>query len=112
MLNSADHYCYSHSQNQDEFLRLGKVSWYVDSFSISNGGFWSSWGKAHKYFLLKPTFLSSIAVFELGSLIYGAAPSSTSPIIGRVIQGLGAAGKGTGTYTSLLLWLNRPSVPL
>lgn len=66
---------------------------------MTNGGFQSSWGKAYKYFPLKITFLLSIFVFELGSLICGVAPSSTALIVGRAIAGLGAAGIGTGAYT-------------
>lgn len=66
---------------------------------MTNGGFQSLWGKAYKYFALKTTFLLSIFVFELGSLICGVAPSSTALIVGRAIAGLGAAGIGTGAYT-------------
>jgi len=83
----------------DEFHGLDKVSWYGSAFFMTNGGFQSSWGKAYKYFPLKITFLLSIFVFELGSLICGVAPSFTALIVGRAITGLGAAGIGTGAYT-------------
>ena len=66
---------------------------------MTNGGFQSSWGKAYKYFNLKFTFLTSVFVFELGSLICAVARDSTTFIIGRAINGLGAAGIGTGAYT-------------
>lgn len=66
---------------------------------MTNGGFQSSWGKAYKYFNLKFTFLASVFVFELGSLICAVARDSTTFIIGRAINGLGAAGIGTGAYT-------------
>ena len=66
---------------------------------MTNGGFQSSWGKAYKYFDLKYTFLASIFVFELGSLVCGVAPNSTALIAGRAVAGLGAAGIGTGAYT-------------
>jgi MFS family permease len=48
---------------------------------------------------LKITFLISIAVFELGSLICAVAPNSTALIVGRAIAGAGAAGIGSGAYT-------------
>jgi MFS family permease len=83
----------------DEFHGLDKVSWYSAAFFMTNGGFQSSWGKAYRYFPLKFTFLTSIAVFELGSLICAVAPNSTTFIVGRAINGLGAAGIGTGAYT-------------
>ena len=66
---------------------------------MTNGGFQSSWGKAYKYFDLKYTFLASIFVFELGSLVCAVAPNSTALIAGRAVAGLGAAGIGTGAYT-------------
>ncbi|QVM07465.1 hypothetical protein D8B26_002165 [Coccidioides posadasii str. Silveira] len=66
---------------------------------MTNGGFQSSWGKAYKYFPLKMTFLLSILVLELGSLICAGAPNSTTLIASRAISGLGAAGIGTGAYT-------------
>lgn len=63
------------------------------------GGFQSAWGKAYKYFPLKTSFLISIFIFELGSLICGVAPNSVALIVGRAIAGLGAAGIGSGAYT-------------
>ena len=63
------------------------------------GGFQSAWGKVYKYFPLKISFLISIFIFELGSLICGVAPNSTALIVGRAIAGLDAAGIGSGTYT-------------
>ncbi|KAI5458814.1 major facilitator superfamily domain-containing protein [Mariannaea sp. PMI_226] len=83
----------------DEFPGLDKISWYSTAFFMTNGGFQSSWGKAYKYFPLKFTFLTSVFVFELGSLICGVASNSTMLIIGRAINGLGGAGIGTGAYT-------------
>lgn len=83
----------------DEFHGLGDVSWYSSAFFMTVGGFQSTWGKAYKYFPLKITFLLSIFVFELGSLICGVAPNSKALIVGRAIAGVGAAGIGSGAYT-------------
>lgn len=66
---------------------------------MTNGGFQSSWGKAYKFFPLKATFLASVFTFELGSLVCAVAPDSTALIVGRAVNGLGAAGIGTGAYT-------------
>ena len=82
-----------------EFHGLDDVAWYSAAFFMTIGGFQSAWGKAYKFFPLKLTFLVSIFVFELGSLICGVAPSSTALIVGRAVAGLGAAGIGSGTYT-------------
>lgn len=63
------------------------------------GGFQSSWGKAYKYFPLKATFITTVCLFEIGSLICGAAPNSTALIVGRSIAGMGGAGLSTGGTT-------------
>jgi len=49
-------------------------------------------------FNMKWTYLASLAMFELGSLISGVAPSSKVLIIGRAIAGLGSAGILTGSF--------------
>lgn len=61
--------------------------------------FQSTWGKAYKYFPLKASFLVSIFIFELGSLICAVANSSTTLIVGRAIAGAGGAGIASGSYT-------------
>ena len=47
------------------------------------GGFQSASGKFYKYFPLKISFLASIVIFEMGSLICGVAQNSTTFIVGR-----------------------------
>ncbi|EHK99011.1 putative HC-toxin efflux carrier TOXA [Glarea lozoyensis 74030] len=66
---------------------------------ILDASFQSTWGKAYKYFDLKPVFLLGIAIFELGSLICGVSPNSAVLIVGRAITGLGAAGILGGCFT-------------
>ena len=63
------------------------------------GGFQSSWGKAFKYFPLKAAFVTTVAAFEVGSLICGAAPNATALIVGRALAGMGGAGIATGGTT-------------
>jgi len=53
-------------------------------------------GKLYTHFNIKLIFLSAIAIFELGSLICGAAPTSKALIVGRAIAGLGSAGVFNG----------------
>ncbi|PNP39012.1 hypothetical protein TGAM01_v205308 [Trichoderma gamsii] len=83
----------------DEFQGLDKAGWYGAAFFMTVGAFQSTWGKAYKYFPLKTTFILSIIIFELGSVICGAAPNAEALITGRAIAGLGAAGLGAGAYT-------------
>ncbi|KAH7406343.1 major facilitator superfamily transporter [Phaeosphaeria sp. MPI-PUGE-AT-0046c] len=61
------------------------------------------WGKAYKYFPVKPVFLSSIAIFELGSLLCALAPNSDAFIAGRAITGTGCAGTFSGCFIIIAL---------
>lgn len=51
--------------------------------------------------------LSAIVLFEIGSAVCGAAPSSTAFIIGRAIAGLGSCGIFSGAIVVIA-----SSVPL
>jgi MFS family permease len=56
-------------------------------------------GKLYTHFPTKWTFLAFFAVFEVGSILCGAAVSSVMLIVGRAIAGLGAAGIIVGAIT-------------
>lgn len=55
----------------DEFHSLDQVGWYGSAFFLTLASFQSTWGKLYKYFALKPVFLASVFVFEVGSLMCG-----------------------------------------
>lgn len=96
----------------DEFGGLEDVAWYSAAFLMTIGGFQSPWGKVYKYFPLKMTFLVSIFIFEVGSLICGVAPNSPTLIVGRAIGGFGAAGIGLGAYTIIAFSASPQKRPL
>lgn len=58
-------------------------------------------------FHIKWSYLLSMFMFMLGSLICGVAPSSATLIIGRSIAGFGSAGILTGSFLIVAI-----SVPL
>ncbi|KAJ4859725.1 major facilitator superfamily domain-containing protein [Trichoderma breve] len=80
----------------NQFHGLEDQAWYSAIYLMTSGGFQSTWGKIYQYFPPKMSFIGAMAVFEIGSLICGAAPSSTVFIIGRTIAGIGAAGVSSG----------------
>lgn len=73
--------------------------------------FQSLWGKAYKYWPIKLVYLLSIILFEVGSVICGAAPSSTALIIGRAIAGIGGAGISSGSYLIVAISAPPSKVP-
>lgn len=80
----------------DEFGSVSQVSWFGSAYFMTTAGFQSSWGKAAKHFPLKVVFLSAIAVFEVGSLLCGVAPSTEAFIVGRAVAGIGCGGVASG----------------
>ncbi|KAF3764671.1 MFS general substrate transporter [Cryphonectria parasitica EP155] len=56
-------------------------------------------GKIYTHFNLKWSFLFFFGVFELGSVLCGAAVSSNMLIVGRAVAGIGAAGLINGSIT-------------
>jgi MFS family permease len=49
-------------------------------------------GKFYTFFSIKTVYLISIFIFEVGSALCGAAPTSPALIVGRAIAGVGSAG--------------------
>jgi MFS transporter, DHA2 family, glioxin efflux transporter len=95
----------------DQFHSLDQVGWYGSAFFLTLAAFQSTWGKAYKYFPLKTSFLVSIFIFEIGSLICGVAQSSTTLIVGRAIAGVGGAGIASGSYFSARLTASNTLAP-
>jgi fucose permease len=83
----------------DEFDGLNMVSWFGSVYFMSFGGFQPASGKFFKYFPLKASYLISIFIFVIGSLISGVSQNSVTFIVGRAFAGVGAAGVATGAFT-------------
>lgn len=72
---------------------------------------------AHTDCQVKWAFLAAIFVFELGSLICGVAPNSSTLIGGRAIAGCGVAGIFSGalvilSFSSMLTCVRTPAHPI
>ena len=59
------------------------------------------YGKLFTFFSVKYVFLIAVLIFEIGSAVCGAAPSSVVFIVGRAIQGIGGAGIFSGAVSML-----------
>lgn len=79
-----------------EFGSLRDVGWYVSAYFLTNCAFQLLYGKLYTLYDVKPIFIGAMAIFEIGSLICGVAPSSPVFILGRAIAGLGGAGTFSG----------------
>ena len=80
----------------DAFNAVDDIGWYGSAYFLTTCAFQLFYGKLYTHFSIKFIFLFAISLFEIGSLICGVAPSSTTLIVGRAIAGLGAAGIFSG----------------
>ncbi|KAF7191068.1 MFS gliotoxin efflux transporter gliA [Pseudocercospora fuligena] len=87
----------------DDFQSLDDVGWYGSAFFMTLAAFQSMWGKGYKCFSVKYTYLLSMVVFEIGSLICAVAQNSETLIAGRAIAGAGGAGISAGSYIIVAL---------
>ena len=91
----------------DEFHSVGDIGWYGSAYMLTTASFMLVCGRLYRFYDLKWVFIMFILVFEVGSAVCGAAPSSLAFIIGRAIAGLGASGIQTGAMLIII-----PMVPL
>lgn len=68
------------------------MGWYISAYTLGAATFQPLSGKLYTYLPTKLVFLSFLFLFEVGSLVCGAAPSSAALIIGRAIAGMGVSG--------------------
>ena len=80
----------------DEFRSIDDIGWYGSAYLLTMCSFQLLMGKVYKFYPVKPVFLAGVLLFEIGSAICGAAPSSTVFIVGRAIAGLGSSGMFSG----------------
>lgn len=80
----------------DQFKALNDVGWYGSSYLLTTCATQLLYGKFYTFYSIKWVYIIALGIFELGSLICGVAPNSTTLIIGRAIAGVGAAGIFSG----------------
>ncbi|KAL8954074.1 MAG: hypothetical protein Q9222_000131 [Ikaeria aurantiellina] len=76
----------------DRFNSLNDVGWYGSAYLLTTCAFQLMFGKFYTFFSIKWVYLIAIGIFELGSLVCAAAPTSVALIVGRAIAGVGSAG--------------------
>ena len=76
----------------NEFNSLDDIGWYASSYLITACSTQLIFGRLYSFYSPKAIYLASIALFEIGSTLCGAAPNSKAFIVGRGIAGMGSAG--------------------
>ncbi|PSS25083.1 hypothetical protein M430DRAFT_96323 [Amorphotheca resinae ATCC 22711] len=83
----------------DRFHSLPDIGWYASAYMFGSAAPQLLTGKIYTHFNTKWTYLTFFSIFELGSLLCGAAASSSMFIVGRAVAGFGAAGIIIGALT-------------
>lgn len=81
------------------FNSLDDVGWYGSSYLLTTTSLQPSFGKVYTYFNVKWTYISALIIFEVGSVLCGAAVNSEMLIVGRAVAGTGAAALFSGGMT-------------
>ncbi|KAI2463743.1 MFS general substrate transporter [Annulohypoxylon bovei var. microspora] len=84
-----------------EYGSVKDIGWYGSSYLLTSTALQPVYGKVYRIFDVKHAFLGAVAVFEVGSLVSAAAPSSTVFIVGRAVAGMGSAGLFSGSIVIL-----------
>ncbi|KAF7888411.1 uncharacterized protein EAF02_002952 [Botrytis sinoallii] len=96
----------------DHFKSTGDIGWYGSSYLLTKAALQPSFGRIYSIFSIKYTFLTAIAIFELGSLLCATARSSNMLIVGRAIAGAGVGGLFTGSIIIVVYSLPLRKRPL
>lgn len=80
----------------DTFHSLSSLGWYASAYMLSSSATQLLFGRLYLVFSSKAVFLSALVLFEAGSVLCAAAPSSAAFIAGRAVAGAGAAGVFSG----------------
>lgn len=96
----------------NHFQSFSALAWYAPSYLFGLCAFQLPFGRVYKDFPTRPTFLVSLLIFEIGSVLQAAAPTSVAFTIGRVIAGIGGSGVLTGALTILSQDIPKSKLPL
>ncbi|KAF2247564.1 putative MFS aflatoxin efflux pump [Trematosphaeria pertusa] len=89
-------------QITNDFHSLPDVGWYGSAYTLSSCSFQLLLGKLYTLYAVKGVFLANVLLFELGSVVCGAASNSTAFIVGRALAGVGAAGIFSGSIVTIV----------
>src|SRR5881296_2161006 len=87
--------------SQDFKINLKDLEWITSLYALVFGSFLLTWGKLSDEFGRKRIFISGISLFIVGSIIDGFSQDLTQILVGRVIQGFGAAMASPSTLSIL-----------
>ncbi|KAF2269954.1 MFS general substrate transporter [Lojkania enalia] len=86
----------------DQFHSVNDIGWYASAYLLPSCAFMLVFGRLYRLYPVKAVYLTCVTIFEIGSAICGAAPSSAVLIVGRAVAGFGTAGLFSGTVVIMV----------
>ncbi|KAM0331554.1 hypothetical protein ACHAQA_003232 [Verticillium albo-atrum] len=84
-----------------QYGSVSDIGWYGSAYLLTTTALQPLYGAIYKHFNIKIAYLVAILIFEIGSVVTAAAPTSTAFIVGRAIAGIGTAGLFSGSIVIL-----------
>ncbi|KAL3253505.1 hypothetical protein ABHI18_009448 [Aspergillus niger] len=81
----------------DDFHSLNDMGWYSSVYLLTMCATQILHGRLCTMFSIKWVYMINLVIFEIGSVVSAATPTSVGLILGRAITGIGAAGLLSGT---------------
>jgi len=75
-----------------KFSALDNIAWIASAYFLTQSAVMLLYGQALTVFDRKWSYITAIALFEIGSLLCAVAPSVDVLILGRAVAGCGAGG--------------------
>ena len=95
----------------NQFNDVERLPWFGVGFGLGSTAV-LPWGKAYGVYSVKWLFLSTVILFETGSVVCGAAPNVYALIIGRVLAGVGGSGMYSGCLTYISVTTSNMERPM
>src|SRR5215472_17072815 len=92
----------------DLHAQLSDLQWVVDAYTLPFAALMLTAGTLADRFGRKRLFLGGLVLFVLGSLLCGLAPTLDWLLVGRVVQGVGAAALLPGSHSVLVAAFPEP----
>jgi len=87
--------------SHDFTISLKDLEWITSLYALVFGSFLLTWGKLGDEYGRRRIFMAGISLFVLGSIIDGVSGDLTQMLVGRIVQGFGAAMASPATLAIL-----------
>ncbi|OAA70101.1 Major facilitator superfamily domain, general substrate transporter [Akanthomyces lecanii RCEF 1005] len=100
------------AQAYESLGHIENLPWIGLAFPMASAAMILPLGRAYGLIDVKALVIASVCLFEIGSAICGAAPTSNALIVGRAVAGIGGAGMYLGALTYMTSFSTPQEAPI